>query len=39
TPENYWNVYFQTIENCKIELDKAGIEIPYPHTVEIKKEA
>jgi len=39
TPENYWDVYFQTIENCKIELDKAGIEIPYPHAVEIKKEA
>lgn len=39
TPENYWDVYFQTIENCKIELDKAGIEIPYPHGVEIQKEA
>ena len=39
TPANYWNVYFQTIENCKIELDKAGIEIPYPHAVEIHKEA
>lgn len=39
TPENYWDVYFQTIENCKIELDKAGIEIPYPHAVEIQKEA
>ncbi|MEP0263605.1 mechanosensitive ion channel domain-containing protein [Dokdonia sp.] len=38
TPENYWDVYFQTIENCKIELDKAGIEIPYPHSVEIHKE-
>ncbi len=38
TPEDYWDVYFQTIENCKIELDKAGIEIPYPHAVEIKKE-
>lgn len=38
TSENYWDVYFQTIENCKIELDKAGIEIPYPHAVEIKKE-
>jgi len=38
TPENYWDVYFQTIENCKIELDKAGIEIPYPHGVEIQRE-
>ena len=39
TPDDYWDVYFQTIENCKIELDKAGIEIPYPHGVEIQKEA
>ncbi|MDY7396239.1 mechanosensitive ion channel [Aureibaculum sp. 2210JD6-5] len=38
TPENYWNVYFETTENVKIALDKAGIEIPYPHAVEIKKE-
>ncbi len=38
TPENYWDVYFATIENCKLVLDKAGIEIPYPHSVEIQKE-
>ncbi len=38
TPENYWDVYFATIENCKLALDKAGIEIPYPHSVEIQKE-
>ena len=38
TPADYWDVYFQTIENCKIELDKAGIEIPYPHGVEIQKQ-
>jgi len=38
TPANYWDVYFQTIENCKIELDKAGIEIPYPHAIEIQRE-
>ena len=37
--DNYWEVYFNTLENAKIALDKAGIEIPYPHTVEIKKEA
>lgn len=36
---DYWDVYFETMENCKLALDKAGIEIPYPHTVEIKKEA
>lgn len=37
--EDYWNVYFGITENCKIALDKAGIEIPYPHTVEIRKKA
>lgn len=38
-PEDYWDVYFATYENCKIALDEAGIEIPYPHQVEIHKEA
>ncbi|WP_420602119.1 mechanosensitive ion channel family protein [Flagellimonas sp.] len=37
-PEDYWDVYFATYENCKIALDNAGIEIPYPHSVEIHKE-
>ena len=36
---DYWNAYFYITENMKIELDKAGIEIPYPHAVEIQKEA
>lgn len=35
---NYWDVYFETHENAKIALDAAGIEIPYPHQVEIHKE-
>ncbi|WP_025743209.1 mechanosensitive ion channel family protein [Aquimarina pacifica] len=39
TPEDYWSVYFSTLEDCKLALDKAGIEIPYPHAVEIQKEA
>lgn len=39
TPADYWDVYFGTIEATKYALDKAGIEIPYPHQVEIKKEA
>jgi len=39
TPEDYWDVRFKTIENCKLALDKAGIEIPYPHSVEIHKDA
>lgn len=36
-PEDFWDVYFATYENCKLALDKAGIEIPYPHQVEIQK--
>ncbi|GBF20016.1 MULTISPECIES: mechanosensitive ion channel family protein [Arenibacter] len=36
-PSDYWSVYFETLENCKLALDKAGIEIPYPHQVEIQK--
>ena len=39
TVADYWDVYFETHENVKIELDKAGIEIPYPHAVEIQKES
>ncbi|WP_375240481.1 mechanosensitive ion channel family protein [Polaribacter sp.] len=35
--EDYWKVYFDVTENTKIALDNAGIEIPYPHQVEIKK--
>ena len=36
-PEHYWDVYFATYENSKLALDKAGIEIPYPHEVQINK--
>ena len=36
--EDYWTVYFDITENTKLALDKAGIEIPYPHSVEIHKE-
>ena len=35
--EDYWTVYFDVTENTKIALDQAGIEIPYPHQVEIRK--
>ncbi len=35
---DYWNVYFEVTEQVKYDLDKAGIEIPYPHRVEIKKQ-
>ena len=37
--EDYWDVYFEVTEATKEALDKAGIEIPYPHQVEIHKEA
>jgi len=36
---DYWDVYFGVTEDIKEALDAAGIEIPYPHTVEIKKQA
>jgi len=36
--EDYWDVYFDVLENTKIALDAAGIEIPYPHSVEIQRE-
>ncbi len=35
--EHYWDVYFDITENVKEALDTAGIEIPYPHQVEIRK--
>jgi small conductance mechanosensitive channel len=37
--DDYWTVYFEVTENTKEELDNAGIEIPYPHQVEIHKNA
>jgi small conductance mechanosensitive channel len=37
--EDYWDVYFETTEKTKEALDAAGIEIPYPHAVEIQKES
>ncbi|WNW01367.1 mechanosensitive ion channel [Tenacibaculum sp. HL-MS23] len=36
--EDYWDVHFETIESVKLALDEAGIDIPYPHTVEIQKQ-
>jgi len=36
-PEDYWDVFFATTEGCKLALDKAGIEIPYPHVQILKK--
>ncbi|MDG1752919.1 MAG: mechanosensitive ion channel [Thalassotalea sp.] len=37
--ENYWPVYFALLETIKVELDKAGIEIPYPQmSVHVNQE-
>lgn len=35
--EDYWAVYFEVTEQVKEALDAAGIDIPYPHQVEISK--
>ncbi len=35
---DYWTVYFEITEQTKEALDAAGIEIPYPHQVEIQKQ-
>lgn len=35
--DDYWTVYFDVTEQTKVALDAAGIEIPYPHQVEIQK--
>ncbi|WP_439131982.1 mechanosensitive ion channel family protein [Polaribacter sp.] len=35
--EDYWNVKFDLIEQTKEALDAAGIDIPYPHRVNINK--
>ncbi len=29
-PKKYWNAYFDILEECKMALDKANIEIPFP---------
>ncbi len=37
--ENYWPVYFDLLETIKVELDQAGIEIPFPQlSVHLNKE-
>ena len=36
TPD-YWGVYFDAMKGIKEAFDKNGIEIPYPHQVEIQK--
>ena len=36
---DYWPVYFDLLEEIKVELDKAGIEIPFPQvSVHVNQE-
>lgn len=35
---DYWGVYYDIMERTKNALDAAGIDIPYPHNVQINKE-
>lgn len=35
---DYWGTYYDITESTKDALDAAGIDIPYPHQVEIHKE-
>ncbi|MBO9473017.1 mechanosensitive ion channel [Shimia sp. R10_1] len=37
--EDYWELKFALTQAIKEAFDKDGISIPYPHTVEIKREA
>ena len=34
---DYWGVYYDIMESTKAALDSAGIDIPYPHNVQINK--
>ena len=37
--ENYWPVYFDLMQSIKVELDNAGIEIPFPQlSVHVNQE-
>nr|WP_313791500.1 mechanosensitive ion channel domain-containing protein [Lacinutrix neustonica] len=36
--DDYWTINFYMIEQTKEALDTAGIDIPYPHHVEIQKQ-
>lgn len=36
---DYWELKFEMTKRVKEAFDKNGVSIPYPHTVEIRKEA
>lgn len=37
TPENYWDVYFNSYSQIKKALGEAGIKVPYPVEIEITR--
>ena len=37
-PEDYWDVRFDLLKSVKEAFDAGGINIPYPHCVEIEKQ-
>lgn len=38
TNDNFWDARWHVLETIKVKFDQEGIEIPYPHQVEIQKE-
>lgn len=38
TTDNYWQVLEEATRIVKLDLDEAGIDIPYPHQVNITKD-
>lgn len=38
TNDNFWDCRWHVIETIKIRFEEEGIDIPYPHQVDIRKE-
>lgn len=38
TPANYWDVYFQSYRETKKALGAAGIKVPYPTEINIRRD-
>ncbi len=36
---DYWELKFAMVRGVKLAFDQGGISIPYPHQVEIQKQA
>lgn len=39
TNDNFWDCRWHVLETIKIRFNQEGIEIPYPHQVEVRKES